>query len=436
MGAANRGRGLPNWFIAASVVLALVVIGAVFLFVFWPSQEAASTNVSVAQSSTTFPQTTTTSEASVEISIAAVGDVMVHDVTLRVARGYASGEGYDFKPMLAQVAPYLSMADYTICNLETVMAGSGYSYTGYPDFNSPPELLDALKMCGIDLCATANNHSLDKGMAGVVGTLDRLDEAGIAHVGTYRTAEEKAKPFIVDIEGIKVAFINYTNMVNQGPSPNDYSINYMGGPEVVAAEATAARAAGADVVIAVLHWGREFMTKTSRLQTCWAEGSDPEWELPAIPEPKNYSGLLSKGVDVILGAHPHVVQRAAGVALDSGEGPKINYVVYSMGNFLSNMSTPPRDTGAIVYVHIKKTGDRVEVTGLSYVGVMVEKSGATTRELGIVPVLPGVEPAAGVAVSASQQKRLDASWEYLTEMLYKPDVNIVPLTATEAAGAK
>jgi poly-gamma-glutamate capsule biosynthesis protein CapA/YwtB (metallophosphatase superfamily) len=411
----------------------VIVVGVVTLLIIRLTDDAAPSRAvgptttsgvfSVAQSSTTVSEGTTSTAPPVEITIAAVGDVMVHKLTLRVAR-YAAGKagGYDFKPMVASVAPYLSRADYTVCNLETVMAGSGYGYTGYPQFNSPAELTQALTLCGIDLCATANNHSLDKGLAGVLGTLDRLDQAGIAHVGTYRSPKEKADPFIVNIKGIKVAFINYTNMVNQGPSPNDYSINYLSDPKTAAAEAKAARAAGAEVVIAILHWGREYSPSPSRLQTTWAQGS------------ASYPGLLADGVDVILGSHPHVVQTAVGVRQDSTSGPKNTYVVYSMGNFLSDMSTPPKDRGAIVYVQIKKTGQKVEVTGLSYMGVMIDKVGSYVRELCVVPVLPGVEPAPGTSVSAKRQQRIDSVWAYLTDLLDNPDANIAPLAAADTAG--
>ena len=259
------------------------------------------------------------------------------------------------------------MADYTVVNLETRLAGRGFAYTGFPRFNSPVELTDALTMCGVDLCATANNHSLDKGWPGVVNTLDRLDEAGLAHVGTYRSAEERAAPFIVDIKGIKVAFINYTDYINGLTRPYDYAVNYLHDPEQVAADARAAREAGADVVIAVLHWGKEYVTKANPKQVAWAEGS------------ASYPGLLAEGVDVILGSHPHVVQRAVGIRRDSPSGPKNAYVVYSMGNFLSDMIRWRTDSGVIVYVHIQKQGQEVKVTGLSYMGVYVEQRSAAIR---------------------------------------------------------
>ncbi len=105
---------------------------------------------------------------------------------------------YDFWPVFKPIATYLAMADYAVANLETRLAGPEFGYSGYPLFNSPDELAHALKYAGFDLVGTANNHSFDMGWEGIVGTLDRLDAAGVSHVGTYRSMEEKETPFIVE----------------------------------------------------------------------------------------------------------------------------------------------------------------------------------------------------------------------------------------------
>ncbi len=199
--------------------------------------------------------------------------------------------------------------------------------------------------------ATANNHAMDKDWAGLVNTLERLDEAGLAHVGTYRSADEKAAsdPLIVDIKGIKVAFINYTESVNGIKTPVEhqaYALDYLRSPSQVVEEAAAAREAGAEVVIAVLHWGPEYVTKPSAEQVGMAQGDE------------DFAGLLASGVDVILGSHPHVVQPAVCVKQQTPDGVKNTYVVYSLGNIVSGMNSWRTLSGAIVYVHIKKTGRR------------------------------------------------------------------------------
>ena len=168
-------------------------------------------------STTVSESTSTTEQAPIKITIAAVGDVMGVQ-TIRWAAWDATAKKYDFYPMLKPVAPYLQGADYTVANLETRLADPGPDgeYVGFRLLNSPPALGEALKQAGVDLCALANNHALDMGFDGIVQTLDRLDAIGLAHVGCYRSAEEKtaSQPFIVDIKGIKVAFINYTDVNN------------------------------------------------------------------------------------------------------------------------------------------------------------------------------------------------------------------------------
>ena len=126
---------------------------------------------------------------------------------------------YNFKPMLEFVRPYFERADLTLVNLETRLAGEARGYSGYPLFNSPAELAAAMKSTGIDLVLTANNHSLDMGPRGLLATLDNLDEAGLDHIGNYRSQEDRDKPYIKDISGIRIGFLNYTQSTNGLPTP-------------------------------------------------------------------------------------------------------------------------------------------------------------------------------------------------------------------------
>jgi poly-gamma-glutamate capsule biosynthesis protein CapA/YwtB (metallophosphatase superfamily) len=423
------------------IVLAVIVMCSPLIF--WPAGEAETSVLGQSQVTVTVPPvavvpttlspaeratssttesaagaaSTTSTEPPVDITVAAVGDIIIHDSILQSARDPGTGT-YNFWPIFDPVGPYLRMADYTVCNLETRLAGPDYGYSGDTVFNSPVSLTDALGAAGIDLAATANNHALDRGWAGIVATLDRLDEARIAHVGTYRSMKEKETPFIVEIKGIKVAFLNYTAYLN-GLSPPaeraDYAVNVLDADKV-AAEAMIARMWGADVVIALLHYGSEYRQEPSEAQTEISEGSE------------DYEGLLSRGVDVILGSHSHTVQPIVHVLQYSAWMMNHTYVAYSLGNFLSAQSWRYSDSGVIAYVHIEKKDLRVYVTGISYLPVYVQhstvQSPATYR---ILPVLPGVEPDTDVPVSAADRERMDQVWEELNGILYRPDENIVPL---------
>jgi poly-gamma-glutamate capsule biosynthesis protein CapA/YwtB (metallophosphatase superfamily) len=383
----------------------------------WPTAASSSTSTTLSPAGA---GSTTTTEPPVEITIAAVGDILVHD-SVRQSAWNAQARKYDFWPILAPVASYLSSADYTVCNLETRFAGSDAGYSGYPRFNSPASLTDALVAAGVDLAATANNHALDMGWQGIVRTLARLDAAGIAHAGTYRSLSEKKTPLVVSIKGIKVAFLNYTDSLNglQPPKGREkYAVNVLD-VDAVAEEATIARTLGAEVVIAMLHYGQEYRRAPGAEQIEIAEGTEEA------------EGLLSRGVDVILGAHSHMVQPIVPVLQYSNSKMNDTYVVYSLGNFISGQRWRYTDSGLIAYVHIEKQGLKTRVTGISYLPVYMQKTTEDVVEYRILPVLPGLVPQTDTTISARDETRMAQVWEELNDMLYRPDEGIVPLDPTD-----
>ncbi len=433
-----RRWALPDALKGAGVALAVIVVCLVPLLILWPESEATPPGTSLttttvvpaqaAASSTTTSASTTTSTTEpppVEITIAAVGDVM-GVASVRKAAWDVTAKKYDYYPMFEPVTPYLAGADYAVCNLESRLADLDSGTDGVMILNSPVALGDALKQAGFDLCAMANNHSLDKGYDGMVQTLDRLDEIGLAHIGCYRSAEDKQArtPFIVDIKGIKVAFINYTDLDNGLPlaaKHKGYAVNFLGA-DAAAAEATAAREAGAEVVVMIVHWGKEKKTKQNSSQTKVAVGAG------------DYQGLLQRGVDVILGAHPHVVQPAARVTYQTESGSRDAYVVYSMGNFLPPTSVPwPQDSGLVAYVHIVKEDGVATVTGLSYLPMVRQ---AVDGKVRLLPVLPGLQPHTDTVISETTQARMDKAWNYYKAMYDKPEDNIVPLDLAELSATK
>lgn len=125
----------------------------------------------------------------ITIHLSAIGDAMCHSQNFKDAY-HSDTNTYDFSHVFTEVKDHLSQADIAIGNLETTFAGEERGYSGYPTFNTPAALGNSLKDIGIDVLSTANNHSLDKGYSGIVSTLDKLDEIGISHMGTYRSVEE------------------------------------------------------------------------------------------------------------------------------------------------------------------------------------------------------------------------------------------------------
>ncbi|MFE5941196.1 CapA family protein [Streptomyces sp. NPDC056480] len=246
-------------------------------------------------------------------TLVASGDVLPHDSIIRRAAEDAGGDGYDFTPMLSGVKSVVSRADLAICHMETVYGQEGGPYTGYPAFKSPPEVAAALKATGYDSCSTASNHTLDDGAAGLGRTLDALDRAGVRHAGSARTAEEAAKPTLLEAGGATVAQLAYTYDTNGYPMPEGqpWAVRMLDEQQVIA-DARAARAAGADVVVVSVHWGTEWQTEPDERQlalgralTASQSGGRPD-------------------IDLIIGTHAHVPQ-----AYEKVNG---TWIVYGMGD--------------------------------------------------------------------------------------------------------
>ncbi|WP_225805582.1 CapA family protein [Streptomyces sp. NK15101] len=246
-------------------------------------------------------------------TLVASGDVLPHDSIIRRAAEDAGGAGYDFGPMLSGAKSVVSGADLAICHMETVYGQEGGPYTGYPAFKSPPEIAAALKATGYDSCSTASNHTLDDGAAGLGRTLDALDRAGVRHAGSARTAEEAARPTLLEAGGATVAQLAYTYDTNGHPLPEGrpWAVRLLDEAEVIA-DARAARAAGADVVVVSVHWGTEWQTEPDgrqlslgRALTASRSGGRPD-------------------VDLIIGTHAHVPQ-----AYEKVNG---TWIVYGMGD--------------------------------------------------------------------------------------------------------
>ena len=306
-------------------------------------------------------------------TLAVCGDTMSHMPITNDVWDAEAGK-YDYARVMSGAADAVSAADYAVANLETTLSG-GPDYSGFPFFNSPDDLARGLAEIGFDLCLTANNHSLDKGFAGLSRTLDVLDENGLAHVGTHRTAEEAETPWVIaDVGGISVAFLGYTYGTNGLAIPKDhpYSINvfntdYMTSladpdTERLAADLAAVQALDTDLVAVMIHWGVEYQTSPSRHQTELADF------------------LIENGADLVLGGHSHVPQPMEYRTLPDG---RQGFVCYSLGNFLSSQNDPLTDTTAVLTLELTRdnvTGE-TEVTDCSYLPLYMldRESGARPR---------------------------------------------------------
>ena len=349
-------RATVVFFTAVAVLLLALVLLLVFV-VFRPAGEEAPPAVSAAPSATSAASAapTATPFAPRTITIRAVGDVMMHEEQLRAAA--RPGEGYDFSPQYELIADSLSAADYTIANLETTVGlYSDNPYSGYPMFNAPPELLTALREAGVDFVSMANNHILDRYFDGMLYTINNVEAAGLAYGGVNRSKEQKETPNIVEVGGVRLGMLCYAEHTNEmdvysDPRAREYGVNYIEGTDF-AAEVRKLREAGADVVIAMLHWGDEYERWANSYQRSLAEE------------------LVAAGVDVILGGHSHVVQPAGMRELTLADGTEHEALIaFSLGNFNSGMVDEYANAGAI----------------LEFTLVEQEEGGFSIEDIGFVP---------------------------------------------------
>ena len=350
------------------------------------------------------------------------GDVMSHMPITKDAY-VAQTDTYDYSHMLQFAAQQLEQADYAVANLETTLAG-GPNYSGYPAFNSPDELAYNVKQAGFNLLSTANNHSRDKGMDGIFRTLDVLDQAGLAHVGTYRSQEERdanSGIYVADVGGISVAFLSYTYGLNGFRLDSDkmYAVNIfnldyyttLSNPnyELLQADMEAARALDTDLIAVMIHWGIEYKNAPNSYQTDMAEF------------------LVSQGADLVLGGHPHVLQPYETVTATGWDGQeREGFVCYSLGNFISNQydPSPAVQTTAVLDLELKKDPDSGEtsVTQVGYVPYyMIHRDSAPVGErrylLNIHQAMAEYEAGESQLVSDKGYRELQAALEHCHEIL-------------------
>jgi Bacterial capsule synthesis protein PGA_cap len=291
--------------------------------------------------------TTTSTAGDGRLTLAFTGDALWHSPLWRQAeRNFVGANpgaaGMDFAPMLARLRPVVAAADLGVCHLETPIAPDG-RYTTYPLYGVPPEAVAAIAAAGFDRCSTASNHSADRGTAGIDHTVSVLEAHGLGQSGMARTPAEIA-PRVFGADGFRVAHLSYTFGYNGLVLPaGEQWRSALIEPSRVIADATQARHLGAEVVIVSLHWGIEGRR-------------DVTPEQRAIADELTASGV----VDLIVGHHAHVLQ-----PIEQINGV---WVIFGLGNMISNLPTTPRwpaacQDGAVAVVHVTRGTDGGAVVG-------------------------------------------------------------------------
>jgi len=273
------------------------------------------------------------------LQIVMVGDMLMHEPILK--SGLQEDGTYNFDHLFANVKDTIEEADLAIANQETIMGGPAFGYTGYPCFNTPYALADAESKAGFDVLLFATNHAMDKGLRAVYNCMDYLDEnhPEMAYLGINRSQKDQNENiYVYEKNGMKVAILNYTYGTNGISLPSDrpYLVNLLKEQKIRSDIQKAEEIA--DFTIVCPHWGTEYNLGTSKAQEKWAKI------------------FLEEGVDLVIGAHPHVIEPVKWLISEDGHEM---LVYYSLGNFVNGTSSTGhgvtnRMVGGIADVTLKR----------------------------------------------------------------------------------
>ncbi|WP_174615717.1 CapA family protein [Virgibacillus ihumii] len=297
-----------------------------------------------------------------KITITAIGDMLIHDSVYEDAK---TKKGYDFRPMLDRVKPYLKNSTVTMANQETMIGGVELGLSSYPTFNSPYAVGDALKDSGVDVVTLANNHTLDGGNEAIQSAIRHWENIDMMYTGAYKNEADRNKLRVYHTDkDISVAFLAYTYGTNGIPVPDGkgYLVDLIDRGLMQADIQKAKKQA--DIVVLSLHFGDQYI------------------RLPNDEQKALVQFAADQGVDVVIGHHPHVLQPVDWVK--GADGNK-TLVAYSLGNFLSGQDEFYRRIGGIFKFSVQKTikGDKesIEITAPKFMPTFVKYDNFTDFEV-------------------------------------------------------
>ena len=294
-----------------------------------------------------------------KVNISAVGDIILHDEQIWSAYN-EENKAYDFMNNFKYVKNFIEKSDIAYGTIEGTYAGEEIGYSGYPNYNGPDSMIDALKDTGFDIINVATDHSLDKGVEGASKTGEKIDKE--------MTSIGNKKYIIKKVKGIEIGFTSYTYESKEGELnghkiPEDMNLNTFSynkldnGLEEMKALVEEMKNEGAEFIVFGMHWGVEYKTEPSKYQVKIAEA------------------LNEYGVDLILGSNPHVVQPIEEI---EGEDENKTLVAYSLGNFISNqrletMGDRRTADGVILNLTLDKSRKGVKIEKWDYTSTWVYK---------------------------------------------------------------
>ncbi len=275
-----------------------------------------------------------------QLTLLAVGDNLIH---IEVVKSGKQADGsYNYDHLYSNLKEEISAADLAVVNQETILGGKDFPYSGYPNFNSPTQIGDALIGAGFDIVLQATNHTMDMGLKGVENTLAYWKtHPEITVLGINETEDASKQIPIIEKNGIKLAMLNYTYGLNgySLPKKKPFLVNILDKKKMAGDIALAESLA--DFTIVFPHWGSEYVYTPTSMQK----------ELTKF--------YYEHGVDLVIGAHPHVIEPVEWIETDEKHRM---LVYYSLGNFMSYQKEAPRMLGAMAKVTITKDGGQTYIS--------------------------------------------------------------------------
>ena len=299
------------------------------------------------------------------ISLIMVGDMLMHLNVTKSGFIDEAGNEKNYDHIFANVKDEVEAADISIVNQEIMMGGADLGYSGYPMFNTADELATAIHDAGFNVVLHATNHTMDKWKQGLLHTMEVWKQyPDIKVLGINETAEAQDEIYVYEKDGMKIALLNYTYGLNGMPMPDDmpFAVNLI--EEGLMDRNIKKAHEVADFVVVLIHWGNEYQLYASDNQKMWCN-----W-------------FLERDVDLIIGAHPHVVQPIEWY--ENAETGHKMLVYYSLGNFITGTrSTNPR------------TGEQA-IGGMAKVELTRDDSGKVVIEnYGIEPTVAHIDVRGG-----------------------------------------
>lgn len=332
-------------------------------------------------------QDTTLQQNPWQVKLLFVGDIMGHGTQIAAAE-VEKNKLYDYAPCFEYVSPILQQADLAIGNLELTLPGKP-PYQGYPLFRSPKDLALALRYAGFDFLLTANNHSNDSGLEGVLNTITTLEAYGFYQTGTFKNQEARDAfyPLIIYKNNFRLAFLNYTYDTNGIPTRAPSIVNEIKEAQIEK-DMAVARQLQPDAIIVVMHWGDEYQLQENAKQRALAQK------------------LSDWGADLIIGAHPHVVQPIKTITTQWADSTaKIVPIAYSLGNFISGQVKLHTDGGLMLEITLQKdpASGKVQIQTPQYLPVWrwVQRHADGKKTYRAVPIAPFETDASAIGMNAT-----------------------------------